>query len=190
MLKDPKFRREIYVGIIAAILVMSLVEPLLRFAGNTILWAGSNIYEGFTNSVYKSAALGFREKFSFFTLVIIFSILAGFYAALSTALFLLDRPPPSMRGVMKRKYISLILALSFFMMSFYVVGKNFAELQLNASFNQRLTVLAPKLTDLQIKELRASWALMEKRADYVALNKEMESFASKLNVKLPANLWE
>lgn len=190
MLKDPKLRREIYVGVIAAVLVLLVIEPLLRLAANLVLWAGANVYEGITNTVYKSAALGFREKFSFVTLTIIFASLVGTSSGFASALFRRDRPPLSEQKLARTKYLAIALSILLFLQVFYLAGLYFAELQLNASFNQRLTVLASKLNDQQIKELRARWALMERRSDYVSLNSEMESLASKSSIKLPKLLWE
>ncbi len=190
MLEDPTFRREIYVAVIAAVVVMLVIEPLLRLTVNGVLWAGAYLYEGFANSVYRSAALGLREKFSFITLAVLFSIMSGLTAGITSALWWKGRPRISERSLLTRKYIALACVAFLFFAGFYMVGLNFADFQLNASFNQRLTVLAPNLSDQQQKELRARWAAMEKRSDYVAINSELESLATKHGVKLPKLLWE
>ena len=63
--------------------------------------------------------------------------------------------------------------------------RQFADLQLNTSFDQRLTVLAPKLTELECKELRAQWASMGSRGDYEEIVSTMETLAEEKDVALP-----
>ena len=57
--------------------------------------------------------------------------------------------------------------------------------KINTSFNQRLTVLAPAITDGEYKTLKARWASMQSKADYDALTTAMEKRAAELNVTLP-----
>jgi len=64
----------------------------------------------------------------------------------------------------------------------------FADLQLTTSFQQRLTVLAPKISEQEYKELQASWASMQSRTDYELLNTQMESLAQQHGIELPEPL--
>jgi hypothetical protein len=64
----------------------------------------------------------------------------------------------------------------------------FVDLQLNTSFNQRLTVLAAVVPDETVKSLRADWAQMTSRKDYLALNTRIEQLASEKAVSLPKAL--
>lgn len=57
--------------------------------------------------------------------------------------------------------------------------------QISASFNQRLTVLAPAISDVEYKTLKARWASMKSKADYDALVSLMDNRAAELGVKLP-----
>jgi len=70
-----------------------------------------------------------------------------------------------------------------------VVTAKFAILQgtveIDSSFTQRLTVLAPAISDTEYKTLRARWAGMQGKADYDALVTEMDRRATQLGVKLP-----
>ena len=66
--------------------------------------------------------------------------------------------------------------------------KPFTDLQLNTSFEQRLTILAPNINDLEFKEFEAAWALMQSRKDFEAINNRMENTAKKYGVILPPNL--
>jgi hypothetical protein len=156
------------------------------------MWLGANFSASFTKSVYTSAALGFREKYSFISLMFILSAFAGMISGMATAK--LNRPSKikeESHTTSKIKTIfSLFMAVGFFLSGTYIMASNFIELQLNASFNQRLTVLAANVSDQQIKELKASWALMEGRSDYEKLTAQMNGIANKEKIKLPVALWE
>jgi hypothetical protein len=63
--------------------------------------------------------------------------------------------------------------------------KAYVDLQLNASFEQRLVVLAPNIDDQQEEVLRSQWASMTSRKDYEVFNKNFEQLANLKNVELP-----
>ena len=67
---------------------------------------------------------------------------------------------------------------------------SFANLQLNATFNQRIAALSPELSDQKVKRFRARWALMEKRADYRSIQGDLEKVAAAKSIKLPPSLWD
>lgn len=69
--------------------------------------------------------------------------------------------------------------------SFWLGMQIFTDIQLNTSFQQRLKVLAPVVTDLEHKQFEASWALMENRSDYLRLVAQMEKKAKDASITLP-----
>ena len=77
MLKDPAVKRSIIASIIAALLVVFLIEPALNLLGEVIVWAGKKINDGISNRMYSNAALGQRDVFSFMVLIIILSSIVG-----------------------------------------------------------------------------------------------------------------
>jgi hypothetical protein len=70
-----------------------------------------------------------------------------------------------------------------------MMTRSFAEMELNTSFDQRMTVLAPEISDLDAKRLRARWVQMKTRSDYLGINGTLESMASAHGVSLPKPLW-
>jgi len=56
---------------------------------------------------------------------------------------------------------------------------------LSKSFQQRLTVLAPAITDKEYKLFDAKWANMRSKADYDALNAVIEERAKQSGITLP-----
>lgn len=192
MFSDSEFRKSLLISLITSILVLIFIEPLLKLAANGIMWLGTNISASFTKSVYTSAALGFREKYSFIALMFIMSTFAGVIAGATSARILPRRAesPKSPSRAKRRKVFSILIAFSFFISSLDIMASNFIELQLNASFNQRITVLSAKIPEQRIKELKAAWASMENRSDYEALTVQMDRLAKERGVKLPVALWE
>ena len=65
----------------------------------------------------------------------------------------------------------------------------FVDLQLNASFSQRLDALAPYIDDQMEKQLRSEWARMETLEDYRHLTTEMDQLGQKAGIKLPKVLY-
>jgi len=85
----------------------------------------------------------------------------------------------------KRRGALVVVALFLWIGMTFQTLLAWADLQLNASFTQRLTVLAPKLSAQEHKEFLASWASMTSRRDYVTLNTLLEQTATSRGVKLP-----
>jgi ABC-type lipoprotein release transport system permease subunit len=56
------------------------------------------------------------------------------------------------------------------------------------SFNRRVIILAPHISQQQEKELRAAWALMSNRGDYDAINATMAGYAAEHKITVP-NPW-
>lgn len=57
----------------------------------------------------------------------------------------------------------------------------------SSTFNQRMAIVAPLITDQQSKELRAKWALMKSRRDYDAIQEQLAAIARDHQVVMPEN---
>jgi len=89
----------------------------------------------------------------------------------------------------KRVYfLGLTSALILALMVTNFAATEFACLQLNSSFDQRLTVLAPKISDQEYEEFRALWAGMKSRKDYKIIENKMNNSANKYGIQLPTPL--
>lgn len=190
MFNDIELRKNLIVSLITSILVLIFIEPLLKWAANAIMWLGTNISASFTKSVYTSAALGFREKYSFIALIFILSALSGIVAGITTARVLPWKSESTDLQAKRRKVFSIFSVVVFFVSVIFIMAANFIELQLNASFNQRITVLSAKVHEQRIKELKAAWASMENRSDYEYITEQMNKLALEEKIKLPTALWE
>jgi Na+-driven multidrug efflux pump len=195
---DPSFRKSVAIGVVVTILSLVFIQPAIHWCADSLMWLSANYSERFTKAVYNSAAMGLREKYSFEILAAAMSTAMGFGSGvlLSVLLFPIFKTKEENMGhagapssTLIWRILAVVFGLSCLLSGSDMLASNFIALQLNTSFNQRLTVLAAKETDQEIKELRASWALMDNRADYEAINLKMAQLSQALNVKLPPPLW-
>lgn len=192
MINDPNFKKTLIVSILTSVIVLIIIDPLLKLAATWLMWLGTNLSASWTDHIYKSAALGLREKFSFLLLLYFFAMCMGISSGILTAIVLArkEKSKTTLKSWIEKPAFIILSALLLIVVAVEVLASNFAELQLNASFNQRITVLAAKASEQQIKDLRASWALMSGRKDYESINMEIQRIEGQLKVKLPLPLWE
>lgn len=62
---------------------------------------------------------------------------------------------------------------------------DYLTVQFYCAFEQKMTVLAPHIDDLEMKQFRATWASMKGYSDYVELQERLEQLAKEKNVDLP-----
>jgi hypothetical protein len=209
MFRDSNIKKQIVIGLITSIVAAMFLQPLLEYAWRALNNLTSSIAVEFTNSIYGSAALGLREIHSFVLLSFMLSVGIGVFAGVLIApLFNRSRDKQSesdsigdepredpirkeSRGKMRFVYLAACVVAGFGLISATSeLTRAFADLQLNATFNQRLTALGPELSDSELKKFRARWALMTNRADYRSIQNDLEAHAKSRNVKLPPSLWE
>jgi hypothetical protein len=196
MWKDSTFRASVIASVIASLLVIIFVQPLLNFVWGVILWLGMHVFIGMLNQLYANAALGHRDwVVAFFAMIALTLALMAPPTAFIVRLIRRrsiqnkrgEHPPAEKTSPWKRVVdigmtVVGTVAISFMAASIYF------DLQLNTSFDQRIAVLAPKVSDQTIKELRAQWALMESREDYLALEARLGQLAHDAGITLPKPL--
>lgn len=190
MAKLPLSKPSVVSGVVAGIIVLIFIEPVLNLTWPLILWLGELLYEGIIDAIYRSAALGQRNHLSLFILTIIFSIFAGILMGGLTRMYRerQNLREPSIKSKTMLRVAFIINALLFFIVSILVLGIHFAELQYMTSFQQRLTVIAPVISNQRYEELKAQWAVMKNRNDYLAVNTELENIALRFSIELPKPL--
>jgi hypothetical protein len=62
------------------------------------------------------------------------------------------------------------------------------DLQLNASFSQRLDALGPYIDSAEERDLKSKWALMKTRSDYENINQRLDALAQKASIQIPEPL--
>ncbi|HTB92135.1 MAG TPA: hypothetical protein VK728_04845 [Candidatus Sulfotelmatobacter sp.] len=193
---NPVEKRTIKLGLIANAVFFVLiffVQRLASLAWNLVLKLGGHLHQGYVDSIYRSAGAGEQNLVGHMTLLFLLSapLYLIFYFQLTSRNETAAAPDrPNARRYLEKfeRGILLIGAISgipaYFSM-FLIFSISFGIFQINASFDRRLTVLAPAITDVEYKTLKARWANMQSKADYDALVSDMDNRAAMLNVKLP-----
>lgn len=199
MLDDPAARKGLIIGIIASIigtlLFIAFINPILQAVLSLLQTLSSKAYTEFANHIYKEAASGYKPYVDVMFL--------GAISGISSALFLLNTTILLRRNIFSEVAVSLLkeeqqkqifgiirwcLSLSLLLLSIFFVFMTtvlVASSELNTSFHQRVTVLAPYLSEQEEEELAAMWASMKNRQDYEHINEQLNNYAQKNNITLP-----
>ncbi|ENJ1753179.1 hypothetical protein AB0532_004476 [Vibrio parahaemolyticus] len=196
------FRASIAASIVASIIFISLIQPVMTYVWNAISSTGNEYINYYVDLMYANAALG--ERNWVVVTVAILGIYLPFVLILGKGLgqFSAKKLYKSIQSsddevAKKNKVSSLLFKLNILRWFLAIVGLGLAtimasyiytDLQLNASFNQRLTVLAPKLSKAEYLQYKADWASMVSKQDYKLLEKKLNNQAYMLEVQLPQPL--
>lgn len=181
-------------SVVASIVVIALIQPLLTLFWDFLSSTGNGLLNRFVDRLYGNAALGNRNWV--IAALAILLLYLPFTNALVSAVArpLIKKRIQRMEGESKQKTLTALIAS---VVGLSIVGIIFTtpfavyiytDLQLNASFNQRLQVLSPHLSDQQTKTLLASWASMTSKSDYLKIKAEMDQLAAREKVTLPRPL--
>jgi hypothetical protein len=187
-------RWAIIAGVIASMVFVWFIQPILRFVWGLTLALGVPFSRRLLDYVYANAALGNRNWVDFLLFGAVLSLMIGFETVmLFSSLGVGDKVSgfiaPKLRPRKKLlKVVHNLIRLAFICYALMFLIAAFSDLQLNASFQQRLAVLAPHIDEQTEETLRASWASMIDHEDYARLNSEMEDLAQAAGVTLPKPL--
>jgi uncharacterized membrane protein YfcA len=195
MFKSKEFGKDILAGIISALIFLILFQPIINALDRAIPIMGSNVLSNLSNMLYKNAALGHRNYVDVMLFLTFISIVIG--AMVGALISLLIRKKISKIDERKTSKIQKFLTITLIVLLIYFLVDStwsailiMSDLQMNTSFEQRINVLAPYITEQQEKELRSSWALMQRRIDYEKINKTMNFFSQQYDIELPPLLWK
>lgn len=189
--------RELRIAIIASVvgttLVVALLQPFTRLVWTLLTRAGS----GYVDGIYESAAFGHRNWIDVLTLNLVGSVLLGMMTmGLVLAIFGPGRIsrvlamviPGRPRGATAQVVTRVVLAAYFFIgiavLLAFIVQAGIPN-QLNASFQQRLAILAPHINDQTGDELVVQWASIRERSDYLAVNRRLQGLAEDFGIDFP-----
>tara|TARA_Y100000588_G_scaffold116528_1_gene127585 strand:+ start:425 stop:1027 length:603 start_codon:yes stop_codon:yes gene_type:complete len=200
MFNDPSVRKSLIVSIVASVLVIIFVQPLINGVGDFMNWGLRHSIGFMSDRIYTDAALGMREKYSFLLLFFLFQAVFLFLFHSFRQVFFfksseLSREESTSDEVLstkrKRAQITLFFAgATLALLTSWLFALQYVGFQMNASFQQRTTILAPYISDNELKVLKSKWGLMENRSDYTNINAQIEEYASQHGIKLPQLLWD
>lgn len=171
-------------GVVSSILVIIFIQPLLNYVWTAVLSFGEHIQASYVDKIFRSAAIGDRGRVSQLTFLMVILVV------ISVPSFLFLSQVAYRYAVFEKANRVFLLVMSFMslmlvMVSLVSFSISMGVTEINASFNQRLTVLAPAISEHETKELKAQWAKMSSKRDYRALVSLMEKRASELQIQLP-----
>lgn len=191
MLKDLIDKKGLVSGVIASLLVLIFIQPILQFIWVLFLNASNLFYRGFMDSIYENAARGHKNNIDFRFFYIFVLLIVETYIFLLWRIIKKSKEKATEIKENKKKIsiiTDVVIPLCFLGIFFLSLFSDYADLELNTSFSQRATIIAPYLSEQEEKELKAMWAYMKNRAGYENINKKLDYYAQKNNIKLPKSL--
>jgi hypothetical protein len=190
-------KRSVVVGLVSSALFLALIQPIMICVWHFLSSATPIWIEHYTYEFYQSAALGSRNWLEVVFFGMGFAIFTGLVPGLIIGTWRATTDRNDERRTIdeqaKRLKRAMILGIVTFiilaLITFHFLLLAFIDLQLTTSFNQRLTVLAPKISIQEEREFRASWASMQNKTDYDSINRQLEDTAAKTGIKLPKTLY-
>lgn len=180
-------KREIYISVVATIIVIMLIEPIIKWVWENLIWVSNTSFRFLTNQIYENASLGHRNYLDVLILFIIISSFLGIVSGRYLYTTIKKKPILGKKKLSPKliKFINIFINIIGITSIIFISTTIFIDLQLNTSFQQRLTVLAPEISNHEHLDLLASWAKMQNRVDYEAIISRMEDLAQQNNIILP-----
>jgi hypothetical protein len=196
---DGAFRTAMKAAIATALLMLLIFEPLIRGIWRLLLGLSPAFFQYVIDGAYRNAALGKRDWVVAGLAIMFFSFLVAggvglvvsvcIPRSLQLARLRRRRDPATRERRRRRERIRRAVVGAIMILSCgAIAGHIFVDLQLNAGFEQRSAVLDAVVSDSVMKQLRAEWAQMKSREDYLRINSQMEQLAKDNNITLPPPL--
>lgn len=179
-LQDETVRKGVISGMISSVVIIVIFQPVFNFLSPKLLVLISNSYSLLSNMIYMTAAKGITYSSSSALLNVISGCTLGF------GLSILSRPFKNSHLINRKN--DKVMALFMIIMSLILIGQVFSErmtIRLNTSFQQRITILSPYISQSEAEMVKSKWASMQSVSDYELINKLLTDYANKHKVKLP-----
>jgi len=182
-------------SLVASALFLAFFQPVIEFLSNLVSGILAHIALGMLDSMYQQAALGSERTMLFSIFTVILSVAVGFsffpfiYLFVSKTNF-----GRSMSGTESKKtfrvlmIVQCIMSVATILSVFFIVASSFIGVQASATFEQRLSISKPHLTNDQEENILSDWASMQTRADYENIMKNLELLAVQGSWNLPRRL--
>ena len=178
-------------GVVVSVVVLYLVEPAMKVAVDIAPQFGGRFYRLVWDRAAMQAAMG-GDYLGFATFAILFAAIVGAFmgrfgagAAFPRIFGRKGRKSTDSTWVRWEKRLVMLLMLLVGPIAATTLLVDFAAQQMQLSFDRRITVLAPAITEESEETLRARFADLAGRADYQSLNDEMDRLALESGVNLP-----
>lgn len=171
-------------SIIAAVLTAFFINPILSLVWKVVVGTAGTLHRGYVDRIYSNAARDMSGGLISTSLLTLFVLtLIVMYG--TVMLLYLSYAGDSEQQRARLYSYSTGAAIGVVVAVFILLSLDSGIFMIESSFNQRLTVLAPAITDIEYKTLKARWVTMHGEADYDALVQTMDKRAAELGVTLP-----
>ncbi|WP_421190575.1 hypothetical protein [Aeromonas enteropelogenes] len=194
VISKSTFRTSIIASIVASVIFIALIQPIMTYIWEVISSTSNDYLNALVDKMYKNAALGERDWVvaTFATVGVYIPFVLSSSKKLA---YWINEKSDKDKTHKIENAVSITApwiwwgALFFGVISAtFIASYIYTDMQLNASFNQRLMVLSPHITEIELKKYKADWASMTSKADYQILNKRLQTQADSLSIKLPLPL--
>lgn len=190
------FLYSIIASVFASIGFSWLLEPLTKWIWHAASDTASSWLVELQSAAFVNAALGKRDWVSTIILIFGFVLFVGTQIGfLSVAIFGQRLAALSKSGKIPgwvRRSLKASFAIAFLYTTNHcgrLMFLAYVDLQLNASFSQRLDALGPHIEQLDERRLKSEWALMRSREDYDRINQHIDQLAIAAKVTVPIPLY-
>lgn len=188
------FLWNVIAGVAASTVFLVFIQPILTSLWDLISSMGGTLLGRFVDGIYEYAARDNRNfvpvlgalMVLYLPLILVFVT----WPVVAVSQRLVGQDTEQSSKLKSRRSLAVKLALAFLSV---LVGTPaavciYTDFQLNTSFEQRVAVLSPHISDSQLKVLRANWAAMDSKDKYLAIKASMERAAIDAKIKLPPSL--
>ena len=158
------------------------IEPILGFVWHGIISFGEAIHANYIDRIYRHAAIEGDNQF-----IVTLTLLIVYMSFTYNILFLHPRRRIYLDGKAHHlQHLAIIIpAMRCFPLILIAASINLGVTITVSSFNQRITVLSPSISDQEYKGWKSRWVQMKGIADYRSIVAEMDKRALALNIELP-----
>jgi hypothetical protein len=177
-------------GVIVSVVMLYLVEPAMKLLVNTLPYFGGRTYQWVWDHAAAQAALG-GDYIDFALFAILFSAIVGAFIGRYGAggqVFARKRRSSDTAWSRWERRLVLLALLLFGPVAATTLLVDFAAQQMKLSFEQRIAVLAPSISEDEEEMLRGRFAGLDGRDSYESLKLDMNMAAHQHGMTLPEPL--
>ncbi len=180
-------------GVISSVLVIIFIQPILSWLWGVLITFGEWAHAGYIDEIYRRAAIGdLIGKAGVLTLLLLLaSMMFSLLFSLTSHRELRTRQSGGevhSDWKILRKVEAITVFIPFILIIFlgmFSVSILMGVSIISSSFEQRLIILSPSISDQEYKIWKARWASMQNINDYRSIQKDLDKRAVELKVSLP-----
>lgn len=195
------FIYSVIASLVASLAFYLLLEPVTAWLWNYTSNSAKESLVELQNAAFRNAAIGKRDWVSAVTFIGAGALCSGILTGLITGLWILSFFGQRVTGAVVSTTVRRKLRVGFLsLFTLFAVGFTYSwvkmwflvyvDLQLNASFSQRLDAVGPYIELIEERRLRSAWALMRSREDYERINARLDEIGRTAAIDLPEPLYK